>query len=413
MKVNIMKLNRLILVSIYLVLSTSCFHQSSVKNTDAFFAHQDSLLVRAYENRDIGVYQKLLTDFLAKYKSLSSANQKLYSTSLANAYYNLCCTYALTGDQSNALNYLQKSIEAGYFDYTHLQTDKDLDIIRNKQEFRVLTDPLRNVGDFLYILKKAGKYNSEDDRKLPAFTYQSSDNENLTQLRKAFNLDSVAGNVDEITKIKNLLHWIHVLIPHDGNHGNPVVKNALSMISECKSGHRGLNCRGLATVLNECYLSMGFKSRFITCLPKDSLKMDNDCHVINMVYSVTMKKWLWIDPTNEAYVLDEKGEMLSIEEVRERIINNEPLAINPDANWNNKNAVTLSDYIYRYMAKNLYLLECPVDSKFDAETNTSAKSVTYVELVPLDYFNQLPDRKVGNGTIVYQTNNSKSFWQIP
>ena len=33
-----------------------------------------------------------------------------------------------------------------------------------------------------------------------------------------------------------------------------------------------------------------------------------------------MKKWLWIDPTFDAYVMNEKGELLSIEEVRERLI---------------------------------------------------------------------------------------------
>jgi hypothetical protein len=71
---------------------------------------------------------------------------------------------------------------------------------------------------------------------------------------------------------------------------NPAVKNAMSMIAVCKRDNRGLNCRGLATVLNECYLAMGFKSRFVTCLPKDSLNIDPDCHVINAVYSNTLKK---------------------------------------------------------------------------------------------------------------------------
>jgi hypothetical protein len=312
-----------------------------------------------------------------------------------------------------ALKYLKESIQSGYFDYSHLQADKDLDLIRPEPEFRILVDPLRITGDYLYILRKAGIYNPDDNRKLPTFTYQSSDNPNLINLRKSFNLDSVAGSGDEISKIKNMLHWIHNLIPHDGNHDNPVVKNAKSMIAVCKRDHRGLNCRGLATVLNECYLSMGIKSRFITCLPKDSLKRDMDCHVINMVYSESMKKWLWIDPTNEAYVMNEKGELLSIKEVRERIIKDQPLVINSDANWNNKSAIVLSDYIYRYMAKNLYILECPVNSEYDAETNAPGKTISYIRLLPLDYFNQLPDKEEGNRMIVYKTNNSKSFWQVP
>jgi hypothetical protein len=131
---------------------------------------------------------------------------------------------------------------------------------------------------------------------------------------------------------------------------------------------------------------MGIKSRFVTCLPKDSLDIDNDCHVINMVYSMQLKKWLWIDPTNDAYVMDEKGELLSIEEVRERLIYDKPLILNPDANWNHISSVTKKEYLENYMAKNLYLLECPLHSEYDLETKMENKEIIYLQLIPLDYF---------------------------
>lgn len=41
---------------------------------------------------------------------------------------------------------------------------------------------------------------------------------NLVQLRKHFNLDSIAGSGDEISKIKNLLYWVHNIVPHDAIH---------------------------------------------------------------------------------------------------------------------------------------------------------------------------------------------------
>ncbi|MBK9718340.1 MAG: transglutaminase domain-containing protein [Saprospiraceae bacterium] len=235
----------------------------------------------------------------------------------------------------------------------------------------------------------------------------------------ALNLDSIAGKGTDVLKILNLLHWMHNLIPHDGNHNNPVVKNAMSMIAECKRDNRGLNCRGLATVLNECYLSLGIKSRIVTCLPKDSLKIDNDCHVINSVYSETLKKWLWIDPTFNAYVMNEHGELLSIEEVRTRIIQNQTLIINPDANWNNRNLQTKEYYLMNYMAKNLYLLECPVNSEYNMETLESGRVFNYIQLLPLDYYKQSPDKsenkdeKTNTTWIKIKTNNDKLFWQIP
>jgi hypothetical protein len=236
-------------------------------------------------------------------------------------------------------------------------------------------------------------------------------------LRKAFNLDSIAGKGNEVSKILNLMHWIHNLVPHNGNMENPQVKNAMSMIAECKRENRGLNCRGLATVLNECYLSMGIRSRFVTCLPKDSLGIDNDCHVINMVYSKQLKKWIWIDPTFDAYVMNEKGELLGLEEVRERLINDKPLLLNPEANWNHISSQTKEYYLYTYMAKNLYMLECPVSSEYDTETRIPGKTITYIQLVPLNYFKKLPDKtestnNVNKTTMVtYRTNDPAAFWE--
>ncbi len=267
----------------------------------------------------------------------------------------------------------------------------------------------------LSILKGAGAYNYEDDFLVPTFIYQNASDENLQALRVGFKLDSIAGNGNEISQILNLMHWIHNLIPHDGMHPNPTIKNAMSMISECKKEERGLNCRGLATVLNECYLAMGFKSRFLTCLPKDTL--DTECHVINIVFSKELNKWIWVDPTHDAFVMDENGILLGPEEVRFRLINDLPLVLNPKANWNNQQP-TLQDYhLMVYMAKNLYRFSCTVKSEFNIETNKRGKKIEYVELLPLDAYHQKPKketyRKRGKGVtvITYKTNNPSVFWE--
>jgi hypothetical protein len=164
---------------------------------------------------------------------------------------------------------------------------------------------------------------------------------------------------------------------------------------------------------------MGIRSRIVTCLPKDSLKVDPDCHVINSVYSETLGKWLWMDPTFNAYVMDDKGTLLSIEEVRERIVNDRPLILNPDANWNNRTLQTREEYLYRYMAKNLYILECPVNSGFDMETAKKDREYGYIRLVPSAHHEQKPDsweerNNESNTTWKYhRTNNPKLFWLSP
>ncbi|HWY37601.1 MAG TPA: transglutaminase domain-containing protein [Bacteroidia bacterium] len=409
---------------VYALFLLACFTQYARaqepgRDFERFARVQDSLCTLAYEKRDDKKFDKHLNTFLARYNKLSKEDKKNYLSTLGGIYYNFCCLYSLQNNKVQALNCFEKAVQAGYYDYAHILEDTDLENIRKEERYKAQVKWLRSISDYRYILTKAEKYDLNDNRVFPKFTYQAADNPNLTALKKYFKLDSVAGGGSEVSQIINLLHWIHNLIPHDGNHENPAVKNAMSMIAVCKKEARGLNCRGLATVLNECYLSLGFKSRFLTCLPKDSLQVDPDCHVINMVYSTTLKKWLWIDPTNDAYVMNENGELLSIEEVRERIINNKPLILNPDANWNHKVSEVKEEYLYQYMAKNLYKFDCPVSSEYDTETGGTGKKIDYVELLPLDYFKQSPDKteetSKTSGTLLthYRTNNPKLFWQAP
>lgn len=408
-------------VPVFLILYTAISYGQASTNADfvKFAAKQNDLMVAAYEKKDTASFGVLLKEFLNHYTALDEKDKKEFMPALASAYYNFACTYSLVQDKEKALDYFDKSIQAGFYNYSHIMKDSDLDFIRNESRFKKLVEKIRGIGDYLYILRKAEKYNALEKRELPVFTYQPSNNPHFVELRKAFNLDSVAGGGNEVSKFLSMMHWIHNLIPHDGNHSNPDVMNAMSMINTCKKEKRGLNCRGLAIVLNECFWAMGFKSRFVTCLPKDSLGIDQDCHVINMVYSYTMKKWLWIDPTFDAYVMNEKGELLSIEEVRERIINDKPLILNPDANWNHSSSQTKEDYLYRYMAKNLYMLECPVQSEYNLETKETGKNYEYIRLLPFDYFKQKPDvvtveNKESNfKRVTYRTNDPEAFWAMP
>ncbi|TXD64460.1 transglutaminase domain-containing protein [Polaribacter glomeratus] len=370
------------------------------------------------KNNDVKTYKKLLDEVFKKYKKLTPKYKKAFlsfNTYKRDYLYNLVCMYSLKNDKKNALKYLKKAIHEGFIDYEHLKNDTDLDNIRNYAEFKILVNPLKTY--YLSILKKGKKYNFEDKRELPKFIYQRMDNQNLVKLRKEYNLDSIAGNGNEISKILNLMHWVHNIIKHNGSSENPEIQNAKNIISVCKREDRGVNCRMLAIVLNECYLAMGIKSKYITCMPRE--EVFEDCHVINMVYSKDLKKWLWIDPTFEAYVMDENGNMLSIQEVRERLVLNKPLILNSDANWNNKIPQTKEHYLDTYMAKNLYRIQAPVISEFDFETATDGKTKTYIELLPTDYFKQKPNvikslnEKKEIISLNYITNNPTLFWAEP
>jgi hypothetical protein len=300
-------------------------------------------------------------------------------------------------------------------DFDDLSRDHELDVLRRDPRFIKLMAAAENPkSKFLLTLQKDDKYSKDEKRNPPAFTYQPASDTNLAALKNTFNLDSIAGKGDDVSQIINLMEWVHYLIPHDGSKGNPQTKNAMSFILECKQNKATLNCRGLGITLNEVYLAEGFKSRFVTCLPKDTT--DQDCHVITMVWSTSLKKWLWMDPTFMAYVMNENGELLSIAEVRYRLITGRPLILNPDANRNHAARQTKNDYLGDYMAKNLYKLECPVSSEYNYETHSEGKSRSYIQLLPgiaAPAARAQKDKHGVTSCTVYYTNNPDAFWAAP
>ncbi|MCK9422094.1 MAG: transglutaminase domain-containing protein [Bacteroidales bacterium] len=256
-----------------------------------------------------------------------------------------------------------------------------------------------NLSSNLDILKKASRYNFDDKREITKFTYKPASDTGLMKIRNDFKLDSIVGTGNEVSQILNLLHWVHNTFPHDGTKDAPKYTTIHNLMNICISDHKTLDCGTLATLLNNCYLALGFKSRRVVCLPKDST--DFDCHSINTVYSNTLNKWLWIDPTNDAYVMNEKGELLSIAEVRKRLIESKPLILNPEANWNHRMSITKEGYLYSYMAKNLYAILCFVTGGGESQSNL---------LLPVEYKGIIPRVKMSKPKC---TNNPDVFWVKP
>ena len=56
----------------------------------------------------------------------------------STALYNAACACARLSDKPKALEYLRKSVEAGYVDFTHMEQDSDLDTLRAEPAYRDL-----------------------------------------------------------------------------------------------------------------------------------------------------------------------------------------------------------------------------------------------------------------------------------
>lgn len=384
---------------IILLFSLSGFSQISDKTIS-----ED--LQKLYNSAGLAANKKDYKEAIAQYDSLISYYNNLprkdkeeLASYMGMVYYNNACYLSILNNIERALDNFGKAIEFKWNDYAHALQDSDLDNLRNENRFKELMLELKKIGDFQQILRESSDYNLELPKEKIQFTYLNASDSNLVNIRQHFNLDSIAGEGDEISQLKNLMTWVHNRVKHDGSSSNPTQKNAIDLIEVCDIQNRGINCRMMATILNECYLAMGFKSRFITCMPKDYVY---DCHVINAVYSKMLDKWLWMDPTFNAYVSDEDGNLLGIAEVRERLRAGEPLILNEDANWNNQNKQTKEYYLDSYMAKNLYWLSSPLNSGYNIETNRTTGG--FINLYPVGY---VPN-PIRND---YITTNDKLFWE--
>lgn len=370
---------------------------------------QDSSRYQASQHKDYSRCIALIDDWLTRYSRLSPQMQRNFARWNSVMYYNLACYNALTGQKQPALNALKNAADAGYSDYTDTMTDTDLTSLRDEPEFKSLLLTMREKGDYPYVLKISGPYDHATTG-LPAFTHQDASAPELVAFKNKYKLDSVAGTGDEISKFKNLLLWVHNAVRHDGNSNNPAQVNGDSLITVCKAQNRGVNCRMMASILRDVYQAEGFKSRIVTCMPKDTL--DNDCHVINVVWSNTLDKWVWMDPTFNAYLRDENGNYLNIEEVRARLISGATVVLNDDANWNNQKKAP-AEY-FNYMSKNLYWLKCSIKSEWDIESAKSGKpKIDYINLYPGGYNTLHQPKMVNKWAVFYATNNPDYFWQKP
>lgn len=82
--------------------------------------------------------------------------------------------------------------------------------------------------------------------------------------------------------------------------------------------------------------------------------------------------------------------------------------LNEDANFNNIEKKVKEQYLDYYMAKNLYYIECPVESMYDTETvREGKKRPAYIGLAPVGFEADY----IGKNT--YVTYNEALFWQSP
>lgn len=253
---------------------------------------------------------------------------------------------------------------------------------------------------YIELLRKAEPYRA--DKASFRFEYiQDTARRRLT--REYFRLDTIDNPTAETRdRALALAHFVARNIPHANQSVQPERRNAIDLWEYTRNVEPAFNCRLHSIMLHELLLACDITNRYVTCLPADSL--DQDCHVVNIVWLPEHKKWAMVDSDMRAYVTDSDGTPLSLSQMRERYINGAAMEIHPLLNEGQP-----FDYTYyrTYWSKNLYWFECAEQTSYDIETAPWDKRGRVVVLRPEGFTPfHTPPHSV-------HTQDAERFWAAP
>lgn len=244
------------------------------------------------------------------------------------------------------------------------------------------------------LLRNAASYRADS---VPyRFTYVQ-DTVRAREIRDYFRLDTLLG--PEATTWENTLavaRFVSSNIPHENQQVYPERRDAVGLWEYTRETEPAFNCRLHAILLHELLLASGITNRFVTCLPADSL--DQDCHVVNIVWLPEQRKWAMIDSDMQAWVTDPDGTPLSLRQMRRRTIDGTPMAVHPLL------GVDPGDDYLAYWAKNLYWFVCWEQTEYGKENSYDGRSIA---LLPPGFEGfYLDDSSI-------RTSDEERFWTAP
>ncbi len=259
--------------------------------------------------------------------------------------------------------------------------------------------------EYRYFIKKYSHYSEDENSNLIKFNYMIPQEYSEEISKKYGIVNRIAHVEDEIKKIKKAMFWVNLKVVLLTNKSKNIVKgnNILEIISEINKDGKSSNCLKNARVMTQLLLCSGIKARTIICLPIGTFPYDNHC--VTEAYINKYKKWIVIDPTYNLFFLNDNGGYMSIENIREAIVNDRN--INPIFNEMygiSKNIYIENNYL-KYMTKNLFRFRT-YEEQFDWNTQKN----TMFELVPKDYTldNYCIEK---NECRIIMTTNEKKFWR--
>lgn len=269
------------------------------------------------------------------------------------------------------------------------------------------------------LLAKHSAFSGKKYRDLPVlvrFSYGDEGDSRLSQLRRTYKLDELAGAGWEVERIIRLMSWVHRLDCADRKL-DPLRKHyKVKTGSLSREEKKALGCRFKTALLNDVYLAMGFCSRQTHLLPHSD--EDRESHFVTSVFSQDLDRWIMMDPMYGVYVSDEQGDILGVAEIRRRLIFGRPLkAVHVGKTWLKRVLLHLAEYFegadyFWFLSDFIFKIRCPQQSRLPQDTKATR---VYFELLPDGYReNPLVEARLNRkGKKVYYLDDEDLFWQKP
>ena len=160
------------------------------------------------------------------------------------------------------------------------------------------------------------------------------------------------------------------------------------------------DCGTYSMVLTEILLSMGYKARWVQCLPLD-LRYD-DSHVVVQVFIEEKQKWIILDPALNCCYFNVDGEPLDLSALRNSLLHQKRIII-PG------NTVKEKDRLIKYWKKNIIRFHCYQQNCYRFVSNEKPKNHVYLNPKLLQIHNKIYKERNEKHYTVY---NDKVFWEI-
>ena len=184
-------------------------------------------------------------------------------------------------------------------------------------------------------------------------------------------------NKHDFSTVLELLRQLCIKIHHDGvNYAHCKEHGTVAQIRHALSQNSFTNCRGVAIIFSGILRAYGFRSSYVTCFPYN--KDDKECHVVCEVYIEELNKFIFIDPSNQAYFI-RSDKVLNLLELRECIQNNEDITYYQDASHNGE-PFDLIGYL-GYFSKNIFYFVKSIKNSEEKE----AAADNSICFVPIEY----------------------------